>query len=302
MTMKYISMILKSILLCNLAFCAAAIPVFPNSSKIVVIADVHADITRFKSILMDADILDESGRWIAVPNTVVVQLGDQIDPKAPDAFDIDDTHHFKMIYYTDSLKKMANANNCDFISMIGNHELYNLDKIKKKEELHSIIAKRPVLLKLGEYIFCHGGFKAQHYRLLSLYSKQLTDVNTIWTKYVNDVPLLANEETLLNSLILHTEDSILFTRTPDTKADIDSLFRTIGIDYMFVGHTAFQYLHLKYKVWYLDLYLKDAFEAMIYSYLVIEDDNIMIKHLDESSVGVRKRLLDYILSYTIFGQ
>lgn len=309
MSNKYTSWILRCILSFNIALMSfatpyravgPAIPVFPNSSRIIVIADVHADIIRFKDILRDAQVLDDEDRWIAQPNTIVVQLGDQIDPKAPDASDIDDEHHFKMIYFTEDLKQLAQKHQCDFISVIGNHELYNIDKIRKKDKLRDIIASRPVLVRLNEYIFCHGGFKAKHYSLLQFYDKSATDINDIWTKFVNKEPLLPSEEMLLNNLILDTENSILFTRIPNTKEDIDKLFSSLNVDYMFVGHTAFQYIHLKDKVWYLDLYLKDAFDNMIYSYLVIDGGNIMIKHLSDYGKNKGGYLLDSVLGYTFF--
>ena len=153
------------------------------SSKLIVIADIHADIARFKQILRDANVLDISNKWIAEPNTIIIQLGDQIDPKEPDNMDIDDTHHFKMIYFTNSLKILAKANKCDFISLIGNHELYNIEKIKHKDSLREIIAQRPIVYKYDNYLFCHGGFHKHHYYTLDMYNKTISDVNKIWYKY-----------------------------------------------------------------------------------------------------------------------
>jgi hypothetical protein len=268
------SLLLKAIILLHASLFSISSP----ASRIVVIADVHADLQRFKSILRDASILDMNDKWIAEPNTLVIQLGDQIDPKAND--DIDDKHHFKMIYFTNSLQKLATTNNGQFISLIGNHELYNIAKIKDKHYLRDIIAHRPVILQSNKYIFCHGGFKKLHYYMLDIYNKTLDDVNNIWTKYVYDIPLTMTEDILLNYLILDTENSILFTRLPDTKEDADKLCNLLDINYMFVGHTTVQSITLKNKVWFLDIYLKDAFDKQIYSYIVIKDDAIEVKQLD----------------------
>lgn len=279
-----LSVILKAFLLlqASVFYISASTPtpttLITNASRIVVIADLHADIFRFETILRDANILDIKGKWIAEPNTVVIQLGDQIDPK--DVDDIDDRHHFKMIYFTNNLQKMAAANKGQIISLIGNHELYNIDNIKKKQQLREIIASRPVLLQTDKYIFCHGGFKKQHYFLLDIYNNTISGINEIWTKYVCDIPLTLNEEMLLRHLILDTQNSILFTRMPDTKADQDSLFQLVDIDYMFVGHSTSDTVTLKNKVWYLDLYLKDAFDNHGYSYIVIVNDTIRVKPLE----------------------
>lgn len=285
--MSFKSMFLKSILLLQvsvfhiLSSTPTPTTLLSNASRIVVIADVHADILRFRNILREANILDIKDKWIAEPNTVVVQLGDQIDPKAPDSDDIDDKHHFKMIYFTNSLQKMAASNHGQFISLIGNHELYNIDKIKSKHYLRDIIAHRPILLHSDKYIFCHGGFKKRHYYLLDIYNKTHSDINEIWTKYVYDIPMTLNEEILLKYLILDNENSILFTRMPDTKEDADKLCGLLDIDYMFVGHSTVQSVALKNKVWFLDMYLKDAFDNQVYSYLVISNDTIHVKSLQK---------------------
>jgi hypothetical protein len=276
---------MKRILLFLLAICSTVVSISP--SKIVVIADVHSDIHRFKQILQDAHIIDKKDHWIAPPNTFVVQLGDQIDPKLPDKDDISDNHHYKMIYFTDNLQKSAQANSSNFISMIGNHELMNLEKIKTKSKLRDIIALRPIVhFDIDKYLFCHGGFKKRHYYILHIYNKTLRDLNTIWYKYVYDMSLTLTEEVILNNLILDTENSILYTRTQDTNRDINMLFNLIDVDYMFVGHTVYDSIRLKDKIWYLDLYLKDAFDNSRYNYIVIENGNIIVKTLEDTTFSL----------------
>lgn len=262
-----------------------ASPASPSSptfipKKIVVIGDVHSDIYRFKQILQEANIVDATDNWIAPPNTTVVQLGDQIDPKLPDKDDINDNHHFKMIYYTDKLQKLAQENNGKFISMIGNHELMNIEKIKNKPRLRDIIAARSVILSdIPNYLFCHGGFRKRHYYLLHIYNKTMKDVNAIWYKYLYDIPLTLTEELILDNLILDVDNSILYSRIADNKEDINLLFNLLNVDYMFVGHTVADAIHMKDKIWYLDLYLRDAFENNMYNYIIIEDGDIKINHL-----------------------
>ena len=261
----------------NLLFTSIASPISTHTiSKLVVIADVHADIYRFRDILQDAKIIDAEDKWIAEPNTVVIQLGDQIDPKYP----LNDNHHFQMIYFTESLKKSAIRKHSNFISMIGNHELMNIEKIKQKPALRDIIASRPVIEKLDNYLFCHGMFNKYHYYLMDIYNNTIDDVNDIWRKYVSNIPMATlSDEIILNKLILDTENSILYDREPDIKYDINKVFNAMNVDYMFVGHTITDYIHLKDKIWYLDLLLKDAFEKLAYAYIIIKDGDIMIKQL-----------------------
>lgn len=245
-------------------------------NRIVIIADIHADYNRFNKILQNADILDINNNWVAKNNTLLIQLGDQIDRKYIDKDDISDKHHFKMTYYTDYLKKEAIKYNSNFISLIGNHELMNIDKIRIKENINNIIADRPVIFKYYKYIFCHGGFTKSHYDFLNKYNMKLNDINIIWKKYVMNISLTLTENDILKYLILNNTDSILYIRRDlDTKV----LLHNLDVEYMFVGHSETENIHLKNNVWYLDQMLKTSFDMKNYNYLEIIDDNIFIKSL-----------------------
>jgi hypothetical protein len=53
---------------------------YEHNNRIVIIGDIHGDIRRFKDILIDAKIINKNIEWIAEPkNTIVVQMGDQVD-------------------------------------------------------------------------------------------------------------------------------------------------------------------------------------------------------------------------------
>jgi len=244
--------------------------------RIVIIADIHADYDRFNKILQNADILDKNLRWIANKNTLIVQLGDQIDRKAIDKHDINDNHHFRLTYYTDYLKDVARNHSSDFISVIGNHELMNIDKIKNKNDVRNIIAYRPVLFKFDKYLFCHGGFTKKHYDMLKYMRKDIYDINIIWRKYVLDKALTFAETKILDNLILNTSDSILYIRK---ELDTKELLHNLNIEYLFVGHSETANIHLKNKVWYLDQMLKTSFDNRNYNYIDIIDDNIYIRSL-----------------------
>lgn len=248
-----------------------------NASRIVVIADVHGDLKRFKYILRDAEVIDKNDRWIAKPNTAVVQLGDQIDPKHYTTYDI--KHHFDVIYFTDKLEQLANDNGGLFVSIIGNHEHMNMDRIKNKSNVRDIVAKRRIIKIINNYLFCHGSFKLNHHYILQKHRKTIDDVNIIWEKYVNDSPMTIDETVVLNGLILNTSDSVIYTKQPDEKNDTYELLKIYEIDYMMVGHMLTKYIHLKNRIWFLDQLLKEAFDNGIYSYITITNDNIVVNTL-----------------------
>lgn len=249
-----------------------------STSSIIIIADVHGDINRFKYILQDAGVLDKHNKWCAPPNTTVVQLGDQIDPKTIDSHDISHRHHFKMTYYTDYLKSQASEMNSTFISMIGNHEHMNIDKIRNKTDLVNIIANRPIIHQIGNYIFCHASLKMEHYMLMRDNDMTFADVNSLWYRFVLGEDLSDAETNLLDTLIVGN-NSIIYTKTADSKENISSVLDSYGADYMIVGHLVTKYIHLKNRIWYLDQLLKRAFDSYIYSYITITDNDFQVRSL-----------------------
>lgn len=244
-------------------------------SRIIVVADIHADIHKFKRILKDAKVIDKHDNWIAEKNTSVIQLGDQIDAKYP----IHKTYEYEMLYFTEELRKMAENNNSTFISLIGNHELINIDKIKRNNILKNIIASRPILYKKDRYIYCHGMFNIFHYRLMKVFNITINDLNSIWSRYVLDIPQNDKKDEYLLQKLVFNHNSILYNRIPDNLENINYIFNNLQVDYLFVGHTITDNIHMKNKIWYLDLLLNDAFEKSSYNYIQIKDNDIIIKHL-----------------------
>jgi hypothetical protein len=252
------------------------------ASNIIIIADVHGDIPRLQTILQDSMVIDAYGVWIAPENTLVIQLGDQIDPKDIDKDDIPNKHHFAMLYYTYELQKQAKNKKSDFISHIGNHELKNIVKIKTKNRIREIISFRPVVSIVNGYLFCHGGFKMHHYHLLNSYNMTINSVNDVWFKFVTNLQLTPIETVILDNLILDKRDGILYTRTQDDKDTIDKLLDIMNLYYMFVGHTETTNIYVKDRIWHLDLILKSAFDKNEYNYIQIIDDNIIVKCLSRN--------------------
>lgn len=250
-----------------------------DTSNIIIIADVHGDIKRFKYILQDAGILDKYNKWIAPPNTTIVQLGDQIDPKGQHKND-DNKYHFDMIYYTYKLEYIANYYNSTFINLIGNHEYYNLERIRNNRELSYIIANRPIITQIGNKLFCHASFKISHYLIMQEYNITFQDINNLWNIYVKNYTLTPVQQYLIKMLITDT-DSIIFTKTQDNETLIQMLFNKLNITNMFVGHKISDYIHALNNVWFLDQTLKEAFDKNIYSYIAIKDNNIYIKPISK---------------------
>ena len=99
-----------------------------ENQRIIVIVDIHGDIKRFKTILKDCMIINDNFEWVANPsNTIVVQLGDQVDSlnrNTNENWEV--LNDYEMIYFTEHLNNIAKIKGGRCISLIGNHELMNV--------------------------------------------------------------------------------------------------------------------------------------------------------------------------------
>jgi len=100
----------------------------PSHKRIIIIGDMHGDVRRFKNILIHANIINNNLEWIAEPpETIIVQLGDQVDSmNRLTNENWEKLKDYEMIYFTENLNLIARAKGGYCISLIGNHELMNI--------------------------------------------------------------------------------------------------------------------------------------------------------------------------------
>lgn len=163
---------------------------FPLVPRILVIGDVHGDISRLMNILYKLNIISHDMKWIAEPaNTIVIQLGDQIDSlnrANPNQWEV--LPDIEVMLEMDKLDKIARAGGGRILSILGNHEImnfigefayvseksketYDIEKRRKLfapgNKLSAILAKRNIIIKIGPYLFCHGGLLPHHLDLVN---------------------------------------------------------------------------------------------------------------------------------------
>lgn len=215
----------------------------PHPGRIVVIGDVHGDLVRLISCLECMNIIqvnaDLSTTWIAEPkNTVVVQLGDQIDGASRGGDPSWETHENKgrvdvdVIKFTDALDSIASTHGGSMISLLGNHEIMNVCEdyhcvsehsmnsigadMRRRMftpgtgEIAGILSKRNVVAQVGPYLFCHGGLLPMH---LNALMGDYDNANTIMRTWLRgDAHTLTTyEKDVLNTTVL-SPDGILWTR------------------------------------------------------------------------------------------
>lgn len=273
----------------------------PLQKRIIIIGDVHGDIKRFKNILIDANVINNNFEWIAEPpETVIIQLGDQIDSKNrfPSIENWEVLKDYEMIYFTDKLNLIARAKGGYCISLIGNHELMNIigdfsyvsqnsisnDRInlfKAKGSLALSLAKRPLICKIGDLLFCHAKLDLEHLNLLKKYEKKLFYINDLWKNYLENATINIEDKILFDNIILGS-NGILWNRNENNSASTSILFKELGITYMFLGHTCYDKILLKdNQIWYCDTGLSRSFGKKNYQYLDIKGNNINIETIKE---------------------
>lgn len=277
--------------------------------RVIVIGDIHGDIKRFKNILVDAELINNDLEWVAQPpETIVVQVGDQIDsanrnPDIPEWEVMDDVN---MLYFTNSLDNIAREKGGRVISLIGNHEMMNtignFSYVSKKSlfadrqkffmptgTISPILAKRPIVLKIGPLFFCHAGVKKMHIDILDKYGKHISYLNDLWSRFMRTGKLIRDDGTIdsgdieiFNKIVLDGENGILWTRSIDTEEDAKYVLNKLGCKFVFVGHSPTEGIKfLNNRLWFTDNGISRAFATSEYQYIDILNYQIRIRKIFE---------------------
>jgi hypothetical protein len=273
---------------------------YPHPDRLVIIGDIHGDIKRFKNILIDANIINDNIEWIAEPkNTIVIQMGDQIDSlnRTTDN-DWEVIEDIEVINFTNILDKLAIAKGGRLISLIGNHEFMNIlgnytyvssksiaNNEKRRRELFkpggqisSILSNRPVIVKIGGLLFCHAGLKISHLMILYNYNKDIKYINTIWKIFATSNNINGAEDNDIFSKIILSDDGILWTRALDNPEEMEIMLKNLNCSYMFVGHNVVDGIKfINNMLWYTDTGISRAFGTSTYQYIDITDMTVNIR-------------------------
>lgn len=111
--------------------------VLPATKRIIAIGDIHGDIELAKRSFKIAKLIDDNLNWIAdPPNTIVVQVGDQIDSCRPipgvyeckeRRYQNDKAEDITVLDFFNEMHLKAKEKGGAVYSLLGNHELMNVD-------------------------------------------------------------------------------------------------------------------------------------------------------------------------------
>lgn len=271
-----------------------------NVDRIIIIGDIHGDIKRFKEILIDCQVINNNLEWIAKPsNTIIIQLGDQIDSlNRMSNEDWEVLNDFEMIYFTEHLNDIAKIKGGAVISLIGNHELMNIIgdfsyvSHKNRNELRTnlfkpkigsiglILAKRPLIIKIKDLLFCHAKFDKNHLEILRKRNKDIFYINYIWKNYMENGKINLEDKEIFDKIIIGN-GGILWNRNENNQFETEELFKQLNIKYMFLGHTALEKITIiDNQIIYCDTGISRAFGTKTIQYIDIYDKFINIKTID----------------------
>lgn len=206
-------------------------PIIGKRRRIVAIGDLHGDWALTLKILKIAKVIDDDKNWIG-KDTIVVQVGDQIDRCRPWAADkrcdMEDTtkndegSDEKIMMFMSKLNKKASNDGGMVISLLGNHELLNaqgnMNYVSREGLLeygNTVDAGRKKRIKLfspgnrignfmgcnrlsfviiGSFIFVHGGITNEIIDNLDLKDrKDLVKINRAVRKWLLTKDNLGNQ-------------------------------------------------------------------------------------------------------------
>ena len=102
--------------------------------RIIVIGDLHGDWNKTIQILKLSNVINDKNKWIG-GDTIVVQLGDQVDRCRLDNGEChlkgatfnDEASDLKILFFLTELHNQAQKKGGAVYSILGNHELMNVD-------------------------------------------------------------------------------------------------------------------------------------------------------------------------------
>ena len=281
--------------------------VLSEKERIVVIGDLHADWEKTKKIFIKLKLIDNNNRWIANPkNTIVVQVGDQLDGK--NRYDNEDAYgEIKILDFMDTIDEQAKIYGGGVYSLLGNHEFMNIKcdfrYVSKNENINNrcnlfkpggilaqrLACSRNVLLKIGDFIFVHGGILPHHLDHIPK-KDSIKYVNNLMRNY-----LLTGKKENQDAFHSLFEDGegLLWTRQLNDNKNCKKLNKVsnfFNIGHIVIGHTVQNEINSKCdgRVWRVDVGLSRALGNNNIQALEILDNGINLKKNNFKSIRILK--------------
>lgn len=286
---------------------------FAHAPRILVLGDIHGDVGRLMRMLYGLQVVTPNFEWVAdPPNTVIVQLGDQIDSASRgNAEKWETLPDLEVLQMMDRLDTLARPHGGRVISLLGNHELMNVlgdftyvspesmaatgdtrrERFTPGGDLALKLSRRNVVVRIGEHLFCHGGILPRH---LHLVDGNLHRINAVCRKFLRGTPLAPEEGRILQDVILG-ESGILWTRVylmyaannPEAMDTLlNSVLGALQCKAVYVGHnTVPQIVPISQgRCWFVDATFSRAYPDAKMSCLEITDTSYRVMEVTPQKV------------------
>ena len=262
--------------------------IIEKKDRIIVIGDLHADykktIDLFKNLNL-IKIINNKFIWDAKPqNTVIVQLGDQLDGGGRG---IGESHgELEIIDFMENIHNQAYLKGGGVYSLIGNHEIMNLlgdfryasnKDIKNQggEEIRKLLFKpggdlfnrlsctRSVILQVGSFLFTHAGVVPNNIKDVKNPKKFINDVNNLMREFLQGKKDENDKE--IKKYFLEKETSIIWNRQYGNEQpncnEVEKVTKTLNVGSLIVGHTIQNKINSKCdnKLWRVDVGISSIF-------------------------------------------
>lgn len=272
--------------------------VYPKKDRVIVIGDLHADFRKTKELFIKLKLIDSNDNWIAFPkDTFVVQLGDQLDGGGRGT---DETKgELELISFMERINVKAQQVGGAVLSLIGNHEIMNLIgdfrfasrndiedvggiELRQKlfrpggELFNNLSCTRNVIVKVGNWVFCHAGILPKHFESSNQSGNDLiVKVNQLMRLFLQGK--VTKEDPQIIKYFL-SKDGIIWDRDYGSSKPScqkwDAASKLLNVDNIVVGHTVQNNINSKCdnKIWRVDVGISSIFETYNLQVLEILDD------------------------------
>ncbi len=257
--------------------------------RIIVIGDLHADYTSMVKLfekLKLIKIINKNIIWDATPkNTIVVQLGDQLDGGGRGVGE--SFGELSIINFMEEIHFQAYRQGGGVYSLIGNHEIMNLlgdfryaskkdikmqggEELRKKlfepggDLFNKLSCTRNVILQIGNFIFTHAGIVPENLKDFNNSKLFIKHVNNLMREFLQGKKDQNDEE--IKKYFLTKETSIIWNRhygNEDTNCNmVENVTKMLKVGHMIVGHTVQKKINSKCqdKLWRVDVGISKIFD------------------------------------------